>query len=44
MPNKASPTASTPKDQQRVRVHRTKAGKGEKLVTAITCREALEAS
>lgn len=39
----ASATASTPKDQQRVRVQRTKAGKGGKLVTAITGLEAPEA-
>jgi len=34
---------STPKAQQRVRVQRTKAGKGGKLVTAITGLEAPEA-
>jgi translation initiation factor 1 len=33
----------TPKAQQRVRVQRTKAGKGGKLVTAITGLEAPEA-
>ena len=33
----------TPKTQQRVRVQRTKAGKGGKLVTAITGLEAPEA-
>jgi translation initiation factor 1 len=33
---------STPKPQQRVRVQRTKAGKGGKLVTAITGLEAPE--
>jgi translation initiation factor 1 len=33
----------TPKAQQRVRVQRTKAGKGGKLVTAITGLEAAEA-
>jgi translation initiation factor 1 len=35
--------ASPPKAQQRVRVQRTKAGKGGKLVTAITGLEAPEA-
>jgi translation initiation factor 1 len=34
---------ATPKAQQRVRVQRTKAGKGGKLVTAITGLEAPEA-
>jgi translation initiation factor 1 len=32
----------TPKNQQRVRVQRTKAGKGGKMVTAITGLEAAE--
>lgn len=36
-------TPTTPKAQQRVRVQRTKAGKGGKLVTAITGLEAPEA-
>jgi translation initiation factor 1 len=36
-------TPSIPKAQQRVRVQRTKAGKGGKLVTAITGLEAPEA-
>ena len=40
-PTAAAP--STPKAQQRVRVQRTKAGKGGKLVTAITGLEAPEA-
>ena len=40
-PAAASP--ATPKAQQRVRVQRTKAGKGGKLVTAITGLEAPEA-
>jgi translation initiation factor 1 len=31
-----APSSATPKAQQRVRVQRTKAGKGGKLVTAIT--------
>jgi len=35
--------SSTPKAQQRVRVQRTKAGKGGKLVTVITGLEAPEA-
>jgi translation initiation factor 1 len=35
--------AATPKAQQRVRVQRTKAGKGGKLVTAISGLEAPEA-
>ena len=35
--------APTPKAQQRVRVQRTKAGKGGKLVTSITGLEAPEA-
>ncbi|WP_411868451.1 translation initiation factor [Vulcanococcus limneticus] len=35
--------AATPRGQQRVRVQRTKAGKGGKLVTAITGLEAPEA-
>ena len=35
--------ASSPRAQQRVRVQRTKAGKGGKLVTAITGLEAPEA-
>lgn len=35
--------AATPKAQQRVRVQRTKAGKGGKLVTAITGLEIPEA-
>ncbi|MCS5692315.1 translation initiation factor [Cyanobium sp. FGCU-6] len=35
--------ADTPKAQQRVRVQRTKAGKGGKLVTAITGLEVPEA-
>jgi translation initiation factor 1 len=39
----ARPTAATPRAQQRVRVQRTKAGKGGKLVTAITGLEAPEA-
>ena len=41
----ARPTtgATTPKAQQRVRVQRTKAGKGGKLVTAITGLEIGEA-
>lgn len=39
-PEAATPT--TPKAQQRVRVQRTKAGKGGKLVTAITGLEAPE--
>jgi len=41
----ARPTtgATTPKAQQRVRVQRTKVGKGGKLVTAITGLEAPEA-
>ena len=34
--------ATTPRGQQRVRVQRTKAGKGGKLVTAITGLEAPE--
>jgi translation initiation factor 1 len=34
---------ASPKAQQRVRVHRTKAGKGGKLVTAITGLEGPEA-
>ena len=37
-----APAASTPKAQQRVRVQRTKAGKGGKMVTAITGLEAAE--
>jgi translation initiation factor 1 len=36
-------TEATPKAQQRVRVQRTKAGKGGKLVTAISGLEAPEA-
>ncbi len=40
-PAAAAPTA--PKAQQRVRVQRTRAGKGGKLVTAITGLEAPEA-
>jgi translation initiation factor 1 len=36
-------TPGTPRAQQRVRVQRTKAGKGGKLVTAITGLEAPEA-
>ena len=40
-PAAAAPT--TAKNQQRVRVQRTKAGKGGKLVTAITGLEAPEA-
>lgn len=39
----ASATPSTPKAQQRVRVQRTKAGKGGKLVTAITGLEIADA-
>ena len=39
----AGPVAATAKAQQRVRVQRTKAGKGGKLVTAITGLEAPEA-
>ncbi|MGL6133407.1 MAG: translation initiation factor [Prochlorococcaceae cyanobacterium] len=39
----AGPSAGLPKAQQRVRVQRTKAGKGGKLVTAITGLEAPEA-
>lgn len=38
----AASAPSTPKAQQRVRVQRTKAGKGGKLVTAITGLEAPE--
>ncbi len=39
----ASPLAATPRAQQRVRVQRSKAGKGGKLVTAITGLEIPEA-
>ena len=40
---RGAPTAEpTPKGQQRVRVQRTKAGKGGKMVTAITGLEAPE--
>ena len=39
----AGPVAATAKAQQRVRVQRTKAGKGGKLVTAITGLELPEA-
>jgi translation initiation factor 1 len=39
----SQPAAATPKAQQRVRVQRTKAGKGGKLVTAISGLEAPEA-
>ena len=39
----ASASVPSPKAQQRVRVQRTKAGKGGKLVTAITGLEAPEA-
>jgi translation initiation factor 1 len=39
----AAATAPGPKGQQRVRVQRTKAGKGGKLVTAITGLDAPEA-
>ena len=41
---RAAPASEpTPKGQQRVRVQRTKAGKGGKMVTAITGLEAPEA-
>jgi translation initiation factor 1 len=39
----AAPAAATPRAQQRVRVQRTKAGKGGKLVTLITGMEIPEA-
>ena len=39
----AAAAASSPKAQQRVRVQRTKAGKGGKMVTTITGLEAPEA-
>jgi len=39
----SQPAAATPKAQQRVRVQRTKAGKGGKLVTAISGLEIPEA-
>ena len=39
----AAAVPTTPKAQQRVRVQRTRAGKGGKLVTAITGLEAPEA-
>jgi translation initiation factor 1 len=39
-PSSGATGASTPKAQQRVRVQRSKAGKGGKLVTAITGLEA----
>jgi translation initiation factor 1 len=39
----AAAVSATPKGQQRVRVQRTKAGKGGKLVTAITGLELPEA-
>ena len=39
----AAAIPATPKAQQRVRVQRTKAGKGGKMVTAITGLEAPEA-
>ncbi len=39
----APPLAATPRAQQRVRVQRSKAGKGGKLVTAITGLEIPEA-
>lgn len=39
----AAPATSTAKAQQQVRVQRTRAGKGGKLVTAITGLEAPEA-
>jgi len=39
----ARPPAATPRAQQRVRVQRSKAGKGGKLVTAITGLEIPEA-
>jgi translation initiation factor 1 len=38
----AAPASSTPKAQQRVRVQRTKAGKGGKTVTVITGLEIAE--
>lgn len=38
----AAAAATTPRGQQRVRVQRTRAGKGGKLVTAITGLEAPE--
>ncbi|MDA0727322.1 MAG: translation initiation factor [Cyanobacteria bacterium] len=38
----SAPAESTAKAQQRVRVQRTKAGKGGKMVTAITGLEAAE--
>ena len=38
----AAATPATPRPQQRVRVQRTRAGKGGKLVTAITGLEAPE--
>ncbi|MCP9792101.1 translation initiation factor [Vulcanococcus limneticus Candia 3F8] len=41
--NGGAASAPTPRAQQRVRVQRTKAGKGGKLVTAITGLEAPEA-
>jgi len=41
--NDGAASTSTPRAQQRVRVQRTKAGKGGKLVTAITGLEAPEA-
>jgi translation initiation factor 1 len=39
----APPLAATPRAQQRVRVQRSKAGKGGKLVTTITGLEIPEA-